>query len=614
MKTPASIQPSRGNAVRTRFFAVAASLIAACSTAPTLDDSGADASATDGDATSRPDVALVDSAAESATDSATDSGAALDVNVDDATAELDATVDDRPAALDASDGSVATDAGSMDSGIAVDARADARPDSAPDALPDSAPDALPDVRCPGTQTTCGSTCVDTQTDLMNCGACAVVCPRPPTGTPACIAGRCGATPGSQTTEPAGSATAIQLGQPSLAVTMVVAQTGVYPSRDSFAVGSALGMVHLFAGGFGPNGALLARGQLLPIATNTALFSLLGTTYGGDGRVNFALPDLQERFLVAAGTGAGLPAASLGVVFGSNSATLSIGTMPAHSHLLADGMTRTSSVGRGEPLDLRAPSMPVTAWVSTEGTFPSPGGGVSMPFLGQIRWFAGNFTPTGGWVPADGRLLSIADNSALFAVVGTTYGGDGVRTFAVPDLRGRVPVGVGPGPGLPPITAGQFTGASSIALGSPQLATHQHALVGGGATQTAGNSQSFSAYQPSLGITWLIATQGIFPARDGSGFFDDSNPFLGEIIAFAGTFAPRGFITAEGQLLPIATNAALFSLLGTAYGGDGRANFALPDLRGRGPIGASATVPVGTRRGSPSRTLVTTELPAHSHTF
>lgn len=612
MKTPASIRSTRTSHVRTRLFAAAASLLAACSTAPALEDGSADVSATDGDAASRPDVALADSAAESAADSATDSSAALDANTDDARVEIDATVDDAPAALDANDGSVSADAGAMDSGVALDARADARPDSAPDSMPDSMPDSAPDARCPGAQTACGATCVDTQSDLMNCGACGVVCPPPPSGTAACIAGRCGVTPGSQTTQPAGSATPIQLGQPALSVTMVVATSGVYPSRDSFAVGSALGMVHLFGGNFGPSGALLARGQLVPIATNTALFSLLGTTYGGDGRVNFALPNLQERFLVAPGTGAGLPAASLGVVFGSDTATLSIGSMPGHSHLLADGVTRTSSVGGGAPLDLRAPSLPVTAWVATEGTFPTAGGGVSMPFLGQIRWFAGNFTPTGGWVPADGRLLTIADNSALFAVVGTTYGGNGVTTFAVPDLRGRVAIGTGDGPGLPPSALGAVTGASSIALTNAHLPTHQHSLVGGGSTQNTGNSQSFSAYQPSLGVTWLIATQGVFPPRDGSGFFDDSTPYIAEIIAFAGSFAPRGFARAEGQLLSITSNTALFSLVGTMYGGDGRVTFALPDLRGRAPVGSSVTLPVGATRGAPTRTLVTANLPAHTH--
>jgi microcystin-dependent protein len=84
-------------------------------------------------------------------------------------------------------------------------------------------------------------------------------------------------------------------------------------------------------------------------------------------------------------------------------------------------------------------------------------------------------------------------------------------------------------------------------------------------------------QPSLAINYIIALQGIYPTRD------QSEPFLGEISMFGGNFAPRGWAFCNGQLLPISTNTALFSLLGTIYGGDGRTTFALPDLRGRSPI-------------------------------
>lgn len=552
-----------------------------------------------------------------ATDSAADSATGNDGNTNPSDANSDDVASDGATVVDSSalDASVA-DVLSMDA-IADSAR-DAIADSAPDALPDSRPDAIadsaPDVSCSGSQRLCSGRCVDTQSDILNCGACGMVCPMPPTGTVACNAGVCGALAGSRTTQPAGMATPVQLGQPTLALTMVVATTGVFPSRDAFASGTAVGMVHLFAGSFGPNGAPLAQGQVLSIASNTALFSLLGTTYGGDGRANFALPDLRDRLLVGQGMGMGLPNAPLGVVFGSSSATLTIATMPGHTHMLSDGITRTSSTGRGDAFDHRAPSLPITAWVATEGLYPSASAGSNeSPFMGEIRWFAGNFTPTGGWAPADGRLLSIAEFSALFSIVGTTYGGNGTTTFAVPDLRGRAPVGTGAASGGPTIALGQLVGASSTTLNTTQLPAHQHDLVGGGTTQTTGMGQPFSAYQPSLGVTWLIATQGIFPARDGSGSFNDV-PYLGEVIAFAGNFAPRGYLKAEGQLLPIATNTALFSILGTSYGGDGRVNFALPDLRGRAPVGTSGALPLGAQSGAPTRTLVTANLPSHTHTY
>ena len=223
------------------------------------------------------------------------------------------------------------------------------------------------------------------------------------------------------------------------------------------------------------------------------------------------------------------------------------------------------------------------------------------------------TPTGGWAPADGRLLSIASNNALFAIVGTLYGGNGTTTFAVPDLRGRAPIGTGAASGGPTIALGQTVGAPSTTLTAAQLAAHQHNLVVVGATQVAGSGQSVNMYQPSLGVTWLIATQGIYPARDGSGSFDDI-AYLGEVIAFAGNFAPRGFLKAEGQLLPISTNTALFSILGTMYGGDGRTNFALPDLRGRAPMGSSSTRLVGMQQGAATRVLVPNNLPTHTHRY
>jgi microcystin-dependent protein len=85
-------------------------------------------------------------------------------------------------------------------------------------------------------------------------------------------------------------------------------------------------------------------------------------------------------------------------------------------------------------------------------------------------------------------------------------------------------------------------------------------------------------QPWLGINYIIALYGIFPSRNSI-----SEPTIGEIAMFAGNFAPRNWALCDGQLLPINQNQALFSILGTTYGGDGRTTFALPDLRGRVPL-------------------------------
>lgn len=96
-----------------------------------------------------------------------------------------------------------------------------------------------------------------------------------------------------------------------------------------------------------------------------------------------------------------------------------------------------------------------------------------------------------------------------------------------------------------------------------------------------------------------------------------NPFLGEIVMFAGNFAPRGWALCDGQLLPIASNSALFSLFGTIYGGDGRTTFALPDLRGRAPVHwghgpGLTTIALGQRGGIENATLSLLNLPNHTH--
>ena len=98
--------------------------------------------------------------------------------------------------------------------------------------------------------------------------------------------------------------------------------------------------------------------------------------------------------------------------------------------------------------------------------------MASPFIGQITLFAGNFAPR-GWAFCNGQLLSIAQNTALFSILGTTYGGNGQTTFALPDLRGRVPVHAGQGPGLSNYDLGQQGGAESVTLTTAQMPAHTH---------------------------------------------------------------------------------------------------------------------------------------------
>jgi microcystin-dependent protein len=169
-----------------------------------------------------------------------------------------------------------------------------------------------------------------------------------------------------------------------------------------------------------------------------------------------------------------------------------------------------------------------------------------PFVAEIRILPGNFAPR-GWAACDGQLLPIAQNTALFALLGTTYGGDGRTNFALPDLKGRVPMHHGTGLGLTARTLGEFDGSETVALGTAEIPAHTHIaqasavpatdtnpqgrmlatspedsfLARGSRSLTSMSPQSLSPnggslphnnMQPYLALTFVIALQGIFPPR------------------------------------------------------------------------------------------------------
>jgi len=413
---------------------------------------------------------------------------------------------------------------------------------------------------------------------------------------------------AQTTGTTGGGAAYDNRQASLVMTQLIATNGIFPCRcddaGHQAAQATIGQIHTFAGDFGAYGQPMAQGQILPIQQNTALFAVLnGNTYGGNGQTTFALPDLTGRAIIGAGQGPGLSSYALGQTPGTDANVMSLSQLPAHDHGLPGGGV-TGSTGGGAPINNVQSSLALTYQIATGG-FP-PGAGA--PMLGQVGAFAGNFE-SAGWLNADGRLLSIQDYGDLFNVIGTTYGGDGQTTFALPDLQSRVVVGAGGG-----IALGDAFGQEQTFLTEANLPSHDHSLPGGGFTDPDGGGLAFDNEQPSLALNYLIATQGLFPTRDGGGSVPADFQFLGEVTAFAGAFAPAGWHFADGTILSISQNTALFALLGCNYGGNCQTTFALPDLRGRTILGAGGDFTVGEVLGENFHTLTVAEMAAHDHTL
>lgn len=170
--------------------------------------------------------------------------------------------------------------------------------------------------------------------------------------------------------------------------------------------------------------------------------------------------------------------------------------------------------------------------------------MSEPFIAEIRMFGGNFPPR-GWAFCNGQLLPIAQNQALFSLLGTTYGGDGRTTFQLPDLRGRMPMNMGQGPGLTDRSLGESVGAAFHTLSAAEMPSHAHDLRGAGSASStapaaglapatgprvyrsapantvqmatvssvAGGSQPHENRPPTMALSFIIALQGIYPSRN-----------------------------------------------------------------------------------------------------
>jgi microcystin-dependent protein len=170
--------------------------------------------------------------------------------------------------------------------------------------------------------------------------------------------------------------------------------------------------------------------------------------------------------------------------------------------------------------------------------------MASPFLAEIRIFAGNFAPR-NYAFCNGQLLAISQNTALFSLLGTTYGGNGITTFALPDFQGRAPMNWGQGPGLQNYDLGQSGGQDNVTLAATELPLHNHLLnaensaaasnlptgnflaQGGenvyaapnnlvamnpGAVSVTGGGQPHNNMQPYLAVSFIIALAGTFPSR------------------------------------------------------------------------------------------------------
>lgn len=333
----------------------------------------------------------------------------------------------------------------------------------------------------------------------------------------------------------------------------------------------LGEIRMFGGAFEPISWAFCSGQLCQIDWYPELFQLFGAVFGGDGVTTFCFPDLRGRVPIHQGLGV-----QFGDVGGAETVQLTPDELPAHTHAVQAAGTATTpspanAIWAENPNAATAPyrkdkadsGMAVAAVSETGGgqghenmqpfvvmnyiiALVTGADDSTAPFIGEIRAFATTALPP-GWVPCDGRALLVQQNPTFFSIIGNYFGGDGVKSFCVPNMAGAVPIHAGQGNGLTNRILGQSGGVTTVTLTSDQLPAHTHTAVcsssvgdayspgagywaadaGGGASYVAsgattqmaagafgktGGTEAHDNMQPYLAITYAIASEGVYPQR------------------------------------------------------------------------------------------------------